>query len=463
MYLRIANPGVADPHSLITLGMSTTRYSDKYGLVGVFGSGSKLSLALLLRNNINPVIYISNLQMHFFTKSVMSEGNIFHKIFVKYAGKDLNGRTKNNTEATGFTTEYGAVDWKNVAMAGREFVSNAIDGCIRNDSPISDVEIEIVEKPRAKNGWTQVFIPLTNEIRNFYDAVEHLFLHFRDDNSLEKSILPKAQNDRLRIYKKGVLVFSFEVESIYDYNVGDELKLDESRNASEWDVRYAVACTIAKHASLNEMENILKGMISNDKCWENKIEKDYLSGKYVLTETKMQERQILWQQAWKNVYGKDAVACNNVKGLSDFVEKKGFTPVIVSNEILTLVESVGVTSQNSVLTGQEQKGRIVNSPSPKMEKMVDYVWKILVDLDMVNNKEKPVVMGFYEQMQGGSQVWGEYDFATQTVYLHNDLSGFQLMKVTLEEITHHVTNGADMSRDLQDYLFRLITKIYYKE
>ncbi len=68
MYLMIRNPGVADHRSFTLIGASGTRFSNRPGTIGQFGSGSKLSIALLLRMGIRPVVCASNLKMEFFSK-----------------------------------------------------------------------------------------------------------------------------------------------------------------------------------------------------------------------------------------------------------------------------------------------------------------------------------------------------------------------------------------------------------
>lgn len=459
MFLRIANPGIANPEALITLGMSTTRYSDKAGLVGQFGSGTKFSISLLLRNHLQPIIYIGNLQMHFNVRTVECDRQIFHKVVVKYGGKDEFGKNRSNTEDSGFTTEWGALDWDDLTMAPREFVANAIDGCIRNGYSTKDVEIEFVAKPRAKNGWTQVFIPLHEEITKFYIELSKRFLHFRNDESLQLALLPKIDKNIVRIYKKGVLVCKLNANSIYDYNVGDELKLDESRNAHEWNVRYAVASTIAKNATPQQLEQLVKQMVIDPNIWENKLERDYMCGKYVLNTEGCIKVAEKWKGAWKTVFGENAVACNNVKGLDDFVRRKGYSPITVTNEMLSLTEVFGISNQNAVLSGMEKMGRTTNSASEAMKDAVQRVWTTLGTYGLLNGKEKPDVMGFAEIMQAEAQCFGEYDVATHTIYIHNDLSGNLLLKVALEEVVHAASGAADNSRDIQDYLFNLIVKV----
>jgi hypothetical protein len=134
-----------------------------------------------------------------------------------------------------------------VALALREFVSNAIDRSIREHGDWRSVRIEIVDETRvrAKRGHTRVFLPLTPEVLDFYNALGKWFLHFSEPESLDKAILLKANRnlgDRKAavIYRRGVRVREFEsleTESLFDYNLND-LTIDEARKASDWDVRH---------------------------------------------------------------------------------------------------------------------------------------------------------------------------------------------------------------------------------
>ena len=45
-----------------------------------------------------------------------------------------------------------------------------------------------------------------------------------------------------------------------------------------------------------------------------------------------------------------------------------------------------------------------------------------------------------------------------TVYINKGLKGSQLMQTVLEEMTHHITKESDCTRDLQEFLFMVITR-----
>ncbi len=56
-YLRIENIGVAPADAFTVLGVSMADQSNNAGMIGQFGSGSKHSIALLLRNELQPIVF----------------------------------------------------------------------------------------------------------------------------------------------------------------------------------------------------------------------------------------------------------------------------------------------------------------------------------------------------------------------------------------------------------------------
>ena len=137
---------------------------------------------------------------------------------MKYGGTDpTTGASRSSTEDLGFVMTYGEKDWGDIALALREFVSNAIDRAIREHGDWRSVKIEIVDETRvrAKRDHTRVFLPLTPEVLDFYNNLGRWFLHFSEPESLDKAILPKANRnlgDRKAavIYRRGVRVREFE-------------------------------------------------------------------------------------------------------------------------------------------------------------------------------------------------------------------------------------------------------------
>ena len=460
MFLMVRNPGVADPCAFTLLGVSTTRTAGVTGTIGQYGSGSKNALAKFLRDSINPVIILGNLKMEFFSKPKFIQGQRFNQVCVKYAGKDLYGANRSSTEDLGFTLEWGVADWSKLAMAFREFVANAIDGSIISGGTYKDVEIEVVDKPRAKAGYTAVFLPLTPEVQNCWASSGTLFLHLSHPHLLKTKLMPKVGDSKnTLIYKNGVLVCKVEEESVFDYNLGEELTLDESRNAHIWDVRYSCAKVIA-NADVGDLAKILMAQIEGRKVFESKLETNYIYNDIESAEKKKDKAE-RFQKAFKTVAGDNAVICTGAKQIVDFVQRKGFQPIKIEGNWFQTLERMGVATENVVLSGFEKDGMTEAEPTADMMLALEKIWTLLIDCEMLNGREKPPIKAFSSIMSGEAQTFGMYKDGA--VYIHADLSVMSpmLLKVMLEECVHHATGAGDMSRDLQDYLFRMIVKMWF--
>jgi len=463
MYLMIRNLGVADYRGFTKIGVSTTRNAGAAGTIGQFGSGSKLALALFLRYGINVTIICGNLKMTFGTKEIIVKGESFQEVFVEYSGKDIDGTTNNRTEDLGFVTSWGTQDWTKPAMAFREFISNAIDGSIVSGGNHQNVELELVDKPRAKSGYTSVFIEYTPEVELCHKALPDLFLHFRNPELLKKKCLPKAdvREQKTRIYKNGVLVSRLDMPSVCDYNLGNELALDESRNASEWDVKYAVAHAIRRENE-NNLTTIIKGVLAQPDCFEAKLDKDYFQNNVNATPEVQAERKKNFQNAWTRAAGEKAVVTSGNVGIDSFVQRKGLVAKPITFGWMKALESYDVASESSVLDKSEASGNETTDASPEMQNCVDKVWKVFEAFGLTNNKDKPQVKSFKSIMNGGSQTHGYYLTGDNCIYLHESLGvGKMMFKVTLEEIVHYTTGSDDNSRDIQDFLFNLVTEMAY--
>jgi hypothetical protein len=82
-YLRIASPGVANHLALTVIGVGMSRYSDNADTIGQFSSGSKNASALLLRNNLPPVIVAGLLKMHYGTNGFQVDDRLFDRVVVR--------------------------------------------------------------------------------------------------------------------------------------------------------------------------------------------------------------------------------------------------------------------------------------------------------------------------------------------------------------------------------------------
>lgn len=480
-FLKIENVGVCPPEGFTVLGVSLADTSQNQGVIGQFGSGNKHAVAVLLRNGLSPVVFAGSLRLEFSTRPQTVADNQaskeFARIVVKYGGTDpTTGASRSSTEDLGFVLEYGKQDWSEVALALREFVSNAIDRSIRESGDWSGVKIEVVDEAqvRAKRDFTRVFVPLSAEVLAFYNDLGKWFLHFSEPESLSKAILPKRNRnlgDRKAavIYRRGVRVREFEssdTESLFDYNLND-LRIDEARKASDWDVRHHCGRALA-NADKTILAILFDKLVNTDESyWEFGFDTYSLQpSNRDSAEDDLRKRQN-WQDAFTQVAGEDAVLTG--KGTVAQLERKGFKPIQAPENLVNAAEQYGVPSPGRVLSLDDLSGREISEPTPDGQAAVDFVWELLEQVGLTNSKEKPPVKCFTSILDAGVMLNGYYRGGT--VFLHEDLGGTasivagrqalsdRLVKVALEEVSHHVTGATDNSRDFQDFLLDLAVKL----
>jgi hypothetical protein len=480
-FLKIENVGVCPPEGFTVFGISLADTSSNAGVIGQFGSGNKHAVAVLLRNELSPVVFAGTLRLEFGTRpQVVSDAQAtkeFNRVVVKYGGSDpVSGSSRSSAEDLGFVLDYGRQDWDEVALALREFVSNAIDRSIREWGDWSGVKIEVVDEAqvRAKRNFTRVFVPLSAEVLAFYNDLGKWFLHFSEPESLSKAILPKKNRnlgDRKAavIYRRGVRVREFEssdTESLFDYNM-DQLRIDESRRASDWDVKHGAGKALAS-ADKPTLAVLFDRLLNSDKvAWEFGFDIYSLSPSSGDSADALTQRSKNWSEAFAQVAGEDAVLTG--KGTKDQLERKGFVPVVAPENLVSAAGMYGVSTPASVLSLDELVGREISDPTPDAQAAVDFVWSWLEETGLTNGKEKPPAKVFTSILDGGTMLNGFY--RNGTVFLHEDLGGTasivagrqalsdRLLHVALEEVAHHVTGATDNSRDFQNFLLDLAVKL----
>lgn len=508
-YLKIENPGVAPAEAFTLLGASTKRDSDNSRNIGKFGSGNKHGVAVLLRNGLPPVVFAGNLKLEFGTREQRVDTGIgshkFARVQVKYGGRDGQGVSRTSTEDLGFVLEYGATDWLSVDLALREFVSNALDraeeesdhafnrqwqrdnnitDANRHDvdvrerfteallahrktaKPWENVTIEVVNENqvRAKAGYTRVFIPMNNEVLNFFNNLGKWFLHFSEPEMLGKVILPKSNRnlgDRKTavIYRRGVRVREFEssdTPSLFDYNL-EHLELDESRKVDDWRVQSEAGRAVAR-AESGILARLMQSFLQGETIWEHQFQEWALAPSSYESSEALAARKTQWNDAFTAVVGSDAVVATKNGG--EMAKRKGYKVLEAPEAFVKAAEKWGIRTPDKVLTNDDKEGRTVSEATPDVLAAVDWIWDIAGRHNMLNGKQKPAASCFTKIMDGGSQTLGFY--RDNTVFVNTDIAGGrsqQLLVTVTEEVAHHVTGATDNSRDFQDYLLNLLVKV----
>jgi hypothetical protein len=470
-FLMIENPGVCPPEGFTVLGVSLADTCSNDGMIGQFGSGNKHGVILCLRKGLQPTIFCGTLRLEFFTKPQTvkdsQSSKDFARVCVKYGGT-YEGASKTSTEDLGFVLDYGKKDWDDIALALREFISNSIDRCIRENGNWDAVRVEVVDEKqvRAKAGVTRVFLPLTAEVLEFYNNLGKWFLHFSEPESIELSILPKRDRnigDRKAavIFRRGVRVREFQDNdqpSLFDYNLND-LSLDEARKASDWDVRHHCSRALA-----NAQEDVLtifitKMVHAEVGYWEFTFDSGSMTFWY-----NNEDRKKRWQATFIAVAGDKAVIARDAP-TAERLARKGYRAILASDGIASAASAYGVPTAEKILTQDEMAGRDVTDATDSAQQAVDHIWNVIYKHGMTQGKEKPPVFCFSSLLDAGVMLNGYY--REGKVYINRDLApeggclalSDRLLKVSLEEVAHYVTEATDNSRDFQDYLLNLSVKL----
>lgn len=473
-FLMIQNEGVAPTEAFTLLGMSLTRDCGIEGAIGQFGSGNKLAINLLLRLNVKFWIYCGKTRLEFFLRPEKISDGIDTKtvqhVMCKFGG------TSSKTIDCGWCLEWGATDWTTVNMALREFVSNAIDRTIRGEKEfmrsIMDgklcVSTMVDTQRRALDGYTRVFIQLTESVQQFFGELPKRFLHFSENpHQVYQSILPKANRNLTErttpmIYRCGVLVREIQEtrrSSLFDYNFNHEqLQIDECRNSSEYITRAACA-KLMTNANVDILVTIMRSLVKCEDTFESALDGDYICSSW---QTPSVEAKRNWSDAWDEVNDGGAVLCKQGNpSVVKSIRKKGYRAITIqADNWVTTAQRMGISNSADILTNHEEKGREILPPTDAAIKAVNTVWKWLEDLGMTRGRVKPKVMGYHESTE--SETWGFWEQDSDTVHLREDLSSAVdkvVLKVALEEVIHYITESVKHGHDIQQFLFGAIVEL----
>lgn len=423
-YLRIANKGETQVEAFTVLGASSARGdSDK---IGQFGSGAKHGILCLLRAGLQLIIMCGKEKIVPQCQPQTIHGKVQERVCF---------RIGNRLETSSMVLDFGAIDWKEpVAMALREFVSNALDSV---NGIWNDVVIEYVDKPRAKAGWTSVFIEVNYEVREYVSNLHHKFLHIR--NEQDKTLL--AQNPGpCKFYRKGVFVHEVELaNSLYSYNCGDDLPIDESRNLDSSRVRKFAAELLSKDYAATK--HVLKLCCEGTNgFYEREFSNWYIEYEHL-------------QPAMVELYGEDVCVTENAVTFSR-AQGKGLNVQLMKgcSGWFSAVTSAGVPDAISKLCKADADGLAVFQASDTLRSNVELVWSKLVECNLTGSLPKPPCFEFEKPMSHGTQLDGYYDRAERAIYIRRDCVTH--ISTIIEELSHYITSAADETRDLQDFAFR---------
>lgn len=249
-YLQIKNQGELEIQLVALMG-GTTKANDKFK-IGQFGTGLKYVLAYLIRNNLHFKIFSGETECIITTETEVIRKERFEIICI-------------DGNRTSITTRMG-LEWK-AWMIIRELWCNALDEGEQAKNEITTFE--------PVKGETHFYIQIDSNIQKVLDSWDKFFIHdkkpmFEDDRF---AIYPN--NDKLKIYKHGVLIKANKTTSLFSYDIKGATinELREYQGSLNGDITQALTKMDKKTATyfLEQVENPPE----DDYYFESKMDLDF--------------------------------------------------------------------------------------------------------------------------------------------------------------------------------------------
>lgn len=442
-YLLIENPGLA-PLEGLTLFGATSKDSSDLSQIGMFGSGTKHAVLVLLRKGLAPIIYSGTDRLEYSTRPLVgySDPEVFYSV---------NGAAP---RTSGSTLAYGRSDWgEHLNLALREFVSNALDAV--NGQP-ELISFSLAEKPRAKAGVTRVFIPWPDDLSIFQRFLRRYFLHFRPSaQPFVGGPIPKVEpNTPACFYRRGVLINQWHDPkkiSLWDYNFV-HLTLDEARNSDSWRMQAEATGLLAENPKA--LAQTIVELNSSSIWWESDLNQYTLQNR--LAEPKQLAEELELQLGPKAVLVSNPIAYDTAKS-------RGLVPISIPAAVLSGLTHPDLPTASARLSADDLMGRTVTDARPSLIARVMRWVKVLETSNLTADRSAPsiheftqhpnspegVIKGYCTSAGAGAGIYFNSVFVSDSPTSDLDIT-------ILEELTHWYSGQADFTRGFQEFLLRLV-------
>ncbi len=322
-YLRIKNRGEC-PRIFLTLLGATTK-NDRMGDVtqgGWFGSGTKYAPIAALNLGIAVAVTSRDdgggyLMRYTVEEKALSPGRVVQQVILNITAHDGS----RSSVPTAFTLD-ACKNWKEpIGDDGmkafrvlREYLRNAVDA---DPEGFVIEEVDACEWP-AK-GWTHVYLSASSEIRAMLRAPERYFKYVDPDvrpplaHVGNGTIYPRSDPDRTRLFSLGTLAFcsaDARLRSRHDYSINVKFGhqgrplLTEERTFSELSLVYIeIKKMLASWKDAAALTDLLMAMMAGEASLEAQALQYY--------EPCDKPAAPEWLEAWRRVYGAEAVISSN--------------------------------------------------------------------------------------------------------------------------------------------------------
>lgn len=403
--IAIANKGEMDSAAMTLIGASTKR--DDENMIGMFGSGLKYALAVLIRNDIPLKIYSGTKEIKVITKKVKFRDKEFEQILID--GKE-----------TSLTTDMGA-KWE-PWFALREILCNAIDE--------GNHQIDVLDEVKPRKGYTTFFIGASQDMESVMANWQDYFCEKREDVvlSIDSSQVFHG-SDQFIVYRRGIRCFHENKKCLYHYNM-NWAEISESRVLeSEYEFKKKLTEWWARHANRDMIDNLF---VNFQDTYEGSIDWDW--------------HGTTFNAEWLNAIDGRALIPQDIAGF--FIEAMQREPHLILPSSLCLALSKFFRGKVKVWGKTEKKGvREPMTPDDHQKQIL----KDVLDFFKKSGMEItfPITIARFEKDYIMGEAADEQIFISPTAFRQ----GRRAVALTIIEEWQHLKSGApDGSRRFQDWL-----------
>lgn len=440
-YLVIENEGECDVRAFTLLGVSGARGDAKK--IGQFGSGAKHAMLIAMRANLDIRITSGNSIVTPMVDEIFVNNRMYQQVHFEYY--DTQHNTRNRAESS-MTLDFGELDWAaEIPMMIREFVSNALDS---TDQSWSRIKVYTATSIEAAENKTRVYIEFRSDVKDVYSRIDDIFLHSRGLQDSKVMRIEGAARSA-KIYRKGVFVRQADSKerALFDYNCGEELKIDESRKYEGMEVNSVCAQTMfnAQRDTDDIISDICEVLKAGILDHEHVFEHDFGYGPINSYQAAI---------AVKKIWGEN-ICVTNSSLLFHQALAKGVQCILFPTFMEDWFRNVNCHCKDvlSALDGQVayfQQVKEISSP------LVDRITNLMIEMGFFQiTKPRPRIFTFQSIMEGGATTKG-YSNGKDIYLCHDDANNISTI---LEELVHHYTGSKDCTRDIQQIAFDIAGRL----
>lgn len=449
------------------LGLSTKRDND--ATIGQFGSGVKFAPIAAIRKGMRWVFAGADSKGSYLMELVIKDDEGIPSVFYKYEDYE---------KPSSFSADAGLLSWQSDFQIYREVIANAIDESTESETPwtatiVDESEIKYTE------GEFSVFISATESLleihKNFdkYFSVNRIPVYEYSLGGVNFKLYNPI-DDKIRVYSKGVLVYTsdfntdgFKPMGIFDYEFAS-LELNEERTVKyNWQMNGKIIEAITAVDDDNLATEIME-VILNENHETSYYELASIPEYNI--KSSLYTHNGYWTEIFEHCHPLTVALDNNNASVNMMaaISAKGYKSVNVMNNIAFIIlKGMGVPTCDDVVSKDflfQYDKEISNYPKlAKCIEIVTSVWSDSVEaltksVSVITNEDEvlaPSTKGITLDTDGIKIIAIPESHASNGSYL-------DIIATLIHEVDHYNTgynDGDDSGRVFRDLADKRLAKI----